>query len=120
MTVEINRQMAMDPKIEIKKEVEALRQAVLKSNRNHQCIDLTDSDTEDIQNGLNDTITIEQELSSMTDDSSDGPADILSGNIQFLLDNTVQLIFFSISFMNKIQLNNQYKMRFLCPFYYKL
>lgn len=89
VTAEIERQMAIDQKVTIKMEVKSLRQALLNNNRTSQSIDLTESDTEDFQNGLDEPITIEEELSILEDESSSGSDDILSANIPFKQDDIV-------------------------------
>lgn len=91
VNADIDREMALDQKITIKKEVGSLRQALLNNNRTSHSIDLTESDTEDFQNGLDEPITIEDELNVLNEVSSgvNGSFDILSGNISFQQDDTV-------------------------------
>lgn len=91
VNADIDREMALDQKITIKKEVESLRKALLNNNRTSQSIDLTESDTEDFQNGLDEPITIEDELNVLNEVGSavNGSFDILSGNIPFQQDDTV-------------------------------
>lgn len=91
LNAEIDRQMAIDQKVMIKQEVESLRQALLNNNRTIHSVDLTESDTEDFQNGLHENITVEEELNTFNEVSSNesGLADVLSGNIPFEQDDTV-------------------------------
>lgn len=93
---QIQREMAIDTKILIKREVESLRKVLLNTNK-VQSIDLTDSDAEDLQNGIDDMIEIEDELTVLQED--DKPVndnyDVLSGNIPFI-ENSVIIVFFSL------------------------
>lgn len=91
VTSEIERQMAIDQKTTIKKEVESLREALLNKNRTSQSIDLTESDTEDFQNGLDEPITVEEELNVLEEETKidNGLVDSMSGNIPFQLDVAV-------------------------------
>lgn len=79
---EISRQIAMDTKFQIKKEVNALRDAVL-NGRFAQTVDLTESDTEDFQHGIDEVNTIEDELQILVEEIENGPYDPLSGCIPF-------------------------------------
>lgn len=90
---EISRQMAMDSKIQIKKEVETLREAVLNS-RTAQSIDLTESDTEDYQNGIDEPTTIEDELEVLQEaiPTRQTKNDCLSGNM-FFTEEVVRMNF---------------------------
>lgn len=91
LAADIEREMAIEQKMNVKKEVESLRQALLNTNRTSHSIDLTESDTEDFQNGLDEAITIEDELNVLEEASSSnsGSYDSLSGNIPFQQDDTV-------------------------------
>lgn len=86
---EITRQMEMDTKVQIKKEIDALRVALL-NGRSVQSIDLTESDTEDYQNGIDDVNTIEDELAVLEEPISNENHlfDCLSGYMPF--ENTVR------------------------------
>lgn len=83
---EIARQIAIDQKSLVKKEINSMRQAILQ-NRGATSIDSTESGIEDIQNSLNEPITIDEEYSMMMSESQrDGQlesskADFLSGSI---------------------------------------
>lgn len=81
---EIARQMAIDQKSLVKKVVNALRKVIL-HNRDTPSIDLTDSDIEDFQHGLDEPISIEDEYSMLQEENNrEIPfEDILSGNIPF-------------------------------------
>lgn len=91
VTAEIERQMAIEQKVIVKREVESLRQVLLQNNRYSQTIDLTESDTEDYQSGLDEAVTIEDELNVLNEASSSesSPFDSLSGNIPYQEDSTV-------------------------------
>lgn len=90
---EITRLEAMDTKLQIKKEIEQLRSTIL-NNQTVQSIDLTQSDTEDYQNGIDDANTIEDELNVLVEQipNNNNRFDSLSGHITF--ENTVNLIVF--------------------------
>lgn len=92
---QIHREMAIDTKMLIKKEVESLRNVLLNTNK-VQSIDLTNSDAEDLQNGIDDMIEIEDELSVLLKDDKplNDNYDVLSGNIPFIKNSII--IFFII------------------------
>lgn len=85
---EITRQIAIDQKSLEKKEINSMRQAILQ-NRGATSIDLTEDDIEDIQNSLNEPITIDEEYSIMMSESQrvgqleSLKADCLSGSMPF-------------------------------------
>lgn len=96
---QIHREMAIDTKILIKKEVESLRNVLLNTNK-VQSIDLTDSDAEDLQNGVDDMIEIEDELSVLQEDDTplNDNYDVLSGNIPFIENSVIIFFIFIKSF----------------------
>lgn len=91
---QIEREMAIDNKISIKKEVESLRKVLLNTNK-IRTIDLTDSDVEDLQNGIDDMVEIEDELAVLEEEEkpSNENDDILSGDIPFV-ENLVRYCYY--------------------------
>lgn len=81
---EISRQIAIDQKSLVKKEIDSLRQAILQ-NRHRPSIDLTESDIEAFQHGLDEQITIDEEFSMLHEESCREimTDDCLSGKIPF-------------------------------------
>lgn len=83
---QIEREIAMDHKQSIKREVDSLRRVLLNTNK-IASIDLTDSDAEDFQNGIDEPVEIEEELSVLQEEDqtqSNPNDDPLSGSIPFV------------------------------------
>lgn len=92
----ILREMELDTKKTIKKEISQIRNAML--TKKIVTCDLTASDTEDIQNGIDDySITIDEEFDSLKNEQNSNEKtthDVISGNIAFSTDKVSEQIEF--------------------------